>query len=336
MDNTRLDAYAVLFPAFGGLTLDASTKELLKAGCKAILLGESREEYVARKMSDQRVSREKEEDFMEIAKEATYITGSGCIVAVDQELGGIQRLHNLVPQLPMPEDVFKMSADEIEKKCLKTAETAKNFGVNLFLAPILDMITGNNPWLKGRTLGTDANQIKKVTKSYILGVQAAGVAATAKHFPGYPHVTGDPAVEKAKAPVAMEEIWPIIDLFREAVKSGVKAVMTGPAIVDAVDPNYPASVSGKTVKMLREEIGFSGLIISDDLDAKGILLNSTLEETAVNALNAGADLLLLAGGKHLHDIADAIVKAVDDGLLPAERLHTAAEKVRETAEELNA
>ena len=107
--------------------------------------------------------------------------------------------------------------------------------------------------------------------------------------------------------------------------------MLGPAVVEAIDRRRAASVSPAVVDLLRREIGFAGLVITDDLDAPGVLLDRTLADTAVMALQAGAELLMLAAGSHLPAIVQAIVAAVEGGILPEDTLARAAAKVRALA-----
>ena len=332
-NSIREDAYAVLLPAFDGLELSPAVRELLESGCVSVLLGESRSEYVARTMSDDRKAGETAGDFLRITEEVRTICGSA-VVAVDQEIGGILRLHNLVPDIPTIAEAASMSSEDLAESCRSMADAAKRMGINLFLAPIADILTGTNDWLKGRTPGSDAVTAAKIVIAYIKGVQAAGIGTSLKHFPGYPSVTGDPAVEEALCNADLKDIKPVFDVFSAGIAAGTRAVMLGPAIVQSVDPAEPASTSAKTVGKLKKDFCFDGLVISDDLDAPGILLGRSLKQTAVDSLSAGADLLLLSAGPHLHAVVDFMESSVENNKLNRERLGDAAAKVRALAAEL--
>lgn len=321
------DAHAVLFPAFDGLDLDTTLVSFLYAGGKALLVGESRAEYVARRMSDERQKRETRKDFRELASKARGLAGP-VLIGVDQELAGIQRLQGLVSPLPDLPTVQRMSAAEIEAAARASAEDALELGVNLFLAPILDVVRGPNPWLEKRTLGSDIDEVSRISGAFIRGVQSAGVVATAKHFPGHPVTPQDPACAEAVVSGTAQEILELASPFRVAINAGVKIVMTGPALIPALDPQWAASVSQKIVGMLRTDFAFDGLIMSDDLDAPGILRGSSLVETAIASLAAGVDLLLLASGPHLPAVVKGIVQAVESGKLSPHRLKEAARRVR--------
>jgi len=334
MNDVLRDAYAVLFPAFGTLELDSNLQRYLERGGVCLLLGESREEYVARAMTEGRRAFETAEQFKAVTRTAREIAGS-VVIAVDQELNGIQRLHRLVPALPSISDARFMPSSEVAAQCASVAQVARGLGVNLFLSPIADVVVGVNPWLQGRTLGMSQAEVGQLARAFTRGVQAAGVAACAKHFPGHPISELDPALAEAVLNCSMEELQPSLEVFRGLIGDGVRAIMVGPATVTAVDPLSPSSTSHATVRLLRSEFGFDGLIISDDLDAPGILRGRTIEDCAVAALDAGVDLLLVSSESGLDDIANSIANATKSGLLERARLSEAASRIRAFAEELD-
>ncbi|MCS3471569.1 beta-N-acetylhexosaminidase [Pseudomonas sp. JUb42] len=324
-------AYAVLFPAFGGLELDDAVSRFLRRGGVSILLGETRDEYLARSMSIERRRHETAEHFAAITRTATELAGVPIIVAVDQELGGIQRLHELVPALPNKDELHGLSSAQIEQRSFEVATAARALGVNLFLAPIVDVVTGANPWLEGRNLGTDAAEVARISCAFINGVQRGGVIATAKHFPGHCITERDPAIAEAEVPGPLELLEEGIEVFRKTIAAGVRAIMPGPAVVTAIDPQHSASTSPAVLALLRDTLGFGGLIISDDLDAVSISRGNSVAATAVASLVAGAHLLLLSSEAGLDEVAEAIVAAVEAGVLKAEVLLAAAQQVRNAA-----
>src|SRR5262249_26999620 len=137
-------------------------------------------------------------------------------------------------------------------QCFKSATAAKHLGINMFLAPILDVVTGLNPWLAGRTLGRDIEQVSRIGAAYVRGVQRAGVIAVAKHFPGYPDLAGDPALDQVSLSLDESELWRHAKPFRHAVVAGVKAMMMGPAPVAALDRHHSASLSPKVIRALKD------------------------------------------------------------------------------------
>ena len=122
--------------------------------------------------------------------------------------------------------------------------------------------------------------------------------------------------------------------FRAAIDAGVRAVMVGPALVPTIDPQQPASTSAPVVSLLRNELGFMGVVISDDLDEPSIARGRSVPDTAVASLAAGVDLLLLAGGSQVEQTASRITEAVRAGDLSGDRLESAAARVRSLAQSL--
>ena len=324
-------AYSVLLPAFGDLRLDDTVRRYLSRGGVSVLLGETRDEYVGRGMSAQRKAAESRADFINIAREAASVAGAPVLIAVDQELGGIERLHQLVPPVASKEQLQGLDSQDIEQRCFEMASVARGLGVNLFLAPIVDVVTGANPWLHNRHLGADPVEVSRVSCAFIRGVQRAHVIATAKHFPGHYVTEADPAIAEAFVPGPLELLDDNLEVFKEVIATGVQAVMPGPAVIPAIDADHSASTSSKVIGILRDTLEFRGLIISDDLDAVSILRGNSITDTAVAALAAGAHLLLVSSESGLDAIADAIVAAVAEGVLEQRVLLDAASRVRQLA-----
>lgn len=324
------DARAVVLPAFDTLDIaDVMVPFLEQGGC-SVLIGESRAEYVARAMSSERLSAETAEGFHACIAALKTIAPQ-LIVAVDQELGGIQRLDGLVPALPSLEEAQGLADEALAERCRITAAAARNLGVSMFLAPIADIIDGQNPWLRARTMGGDPQSVARLVAAFVKGVQAAGVTAVTKHFPGFNDLAEDPALVDVALSSPLDRILHNALPFTAAINAGTKAIMTGPATVTAIDAHNAASTSPVVMAMLRKDFGFKGLIVSDDLDAPATLRGRSLLETAVASLNAGTDLLLVGGGPHLDALCAGIAAAAQTGGIARERLSDAAARVRQNA-----
>ncbi len=326
------DAHAVILPAFDLMELSNSCKSFLDRGGISILLGESRDEYVARTMSEERCQSETPETFLRIINSAKSHTDD-LLVAVDQEIGGICRMHDLVPQFPQVIDLVQVSDMEIEEISYKVGLASSALGVNCFLAPVLDLVTGENPWLDRRTYSVDPDVVGRVSAAYVRGVQRAGVAATAKHFPGFHNITGDPAVD---ATAVVEDPATSFKAgfapFQDAIAANVEMIMIGPAITKAFDHERAALRSKKVVDVLKLDLAFEGIVMADDLDSKATMRDDGIETVALDAINAGCDFLLLADiDNQLADVAKALVDAVEAGKISRDRLATSANKVRNLA-----
>lgn len=329
MDRTLFeDAHAVLLPATDRLDLGETGRRFLDSGGVGWLLGENREECVARRMSPARRVRETAEDFLGLSLEVRRRTGHG-LIAVDQEPSGICRLKGLVPD--WPEDLTDIEA--LQRQAARVARAARGLGINVLLAPILDVVMGQNPWLEGRTMGRDMETVARIGCGVIRGFQSEGVAATAKHFPGSGHIPLDPAIDAWAIETSdLASILAGLDPFRAAIAAAVEIVMVGPAVVTALDPMRPGLRSPAVVQCLTGELGFSGIVLADDLDSLATLGGDSLATASVDALAAGCDMLLLADkGQQLREIPRAIVDAVNDGRLSRDALAWSAGKIRNLA-----
>jgi hypothetical protein len=200
--------------------------------------------------------------------------------------------------------------------------------VTLDFAPVADVNSDpRNPVIGVRSFGADPALVGRHVAAFVDGLQAAGVAACAKHFPGHGDTTVDshhalPRVEVDVETLRARELRP----FRDAVAAGVRAVMTAHLVVPALDER-PATVSPRVLALLREDLGFDGAIVSDALEMQGLAATVGVVEGAVQALAAGVDALCV--GHDLHEEAVAalvagIAGAVEDGRLAEERLAEAA------------
>jgi beta-N-acetylhexosaminidase len=330
--TTAENAHAVLLPAFDHLQLSDTVAAFLDHGGVSLLLGESRAEYLARTMSPERRQRETPEQFQHLT-ETARARADTLLTAVDQELGGICRLHDLAPAFPTATGLAECSEAQIEAATAATARAAAALGVNAFLAPVADPDTGPNPWLRGRRMAQDPARVGALAAAYVRGVQSAGVAATVKHFPGFAAMTGDPAVERdAENPASLAALQAGYPAFRAPIDAGAAMVMVGPSLVPALDPGFPALRSPAILRLLRTEFGFQGVIMADDLDGAATLRGASLTEVALEALRAGCDFLLMADiGDHLAKVATAITNAADQDAVFAEQLARSAAAVRALA-----
>ncbi|MBS2992173.1 hypothetical protein AC1659_23100 [Rhodococcus erythropolis] len=171
------------------------------------------------------------------------------------------------------------------------------------------------------------SEIARIAAAFVHGVQTSGVAAIAKHFPGFPVLEHDPA---AKDTAVGAKGWSTKTLtpFKAVVNAGVSRMMIGPAIVEAVDPTAPTTASSITVRASQEDLGFRGVVGSDDLDSPATARGRAPAETALASLLAGADRLLIPGGDEVATVAKSLAAAAVRNPIVGERLRNAANRVR--------
>jgi beta-N-acetylhexosaminidase len=203
-------------------------------------------------------------------------------------------------------------------------------GIDLDLAPDADVNSNpNNPVIGTRAFGSEATLVAAHTSAWVEGLQSAGVAACAKHFPGH----GDTAVDSHLAlPVVTEDPHQrALAPFEAAIASGVRAIMSAHILVPAMD-DVPGTISRRIMTdLLREELHFQGLAITDGLEMRGLSDEYGVAEGGVRALIAGCDALCIGGGLAEEDVVvevcAAIVAAVESGRLSEHRLAEAAARV---------
>ncbi|GAA1510239.1 beta-N-acetylhexosaminidase [Agromyces terreus] len=258
------------------------------------------------------------------------------VVAIDEEGGDVTRLY-YDRGAPYPGNAVLGRLDETEL----TEQVAREVGTALAatgctvtFAPDVDVNSNpDNPVIGIRSFGTDPELVARHTSAWIRGVQSTGVAASAKHFPGH----GDTATDSHLAlPVVDESLDVLRDRelvpFRAAIASGTRTIMTSHILLPQLDAENPATLSPRILHgLLREELGFEGVIVSDALDMKGASGVHGIPGAAVLALAAGCDLLCIGSENtdaQMDDIVAAVEAAVAAGRIPAERIRDAAARVR--------
>ncbi|WP_256837661.1 glycoside hydrolase family 3 protein [Ornithinimicrobium faecis] len=259
------------------------------------------------------------------------------VLAVDEEGGDVTRLHattgspyagpSVLGQLDSP-SVTRAVAAGIG------AELA-DAGIWLDLAPCADVNSDPlNPVIGTRSFGADPALVARHTVAFVEGLASSGVAASVKHFPGHGDTRTDshhglPTVRASREVLVERELVP----FRAAVEAGAATVMTSHVVLEALDAHRPATFSPIVLNdVLRADLGFAGVIVTDALDMAGAQDGSGIPGAAVRALVAGADLLCLgpdtgAGASLVPPVVSAITRAVRDGVLAEQRLLEAADRV---------
>lgn len=264
-------------------------------------------------------------------------------VGIDQEGGRVARLRSPFTVWP-PMAVLGRSDDPALAQRFAGALAAElaAVGISLDYAPVLDIHTNpKNPVIGDRALGEKPEVVAKLGRVIIEELQRAGVAACGKHFPGHGDTVTDshielPIVEHAPDRLRAIEFAP----FKAAIDARVAFVMTAHVLVVSIDDERPATLSPKIVQgMLRDELGFNGVIISDDLEMKAIANTYPPGEAAVLAIAAGCDAVLMCGGAgktadiELQGMAlEALIHAVEDERLPLKRVEAALERNRAAKE----
>ncbi|MGH8824180.1 MAG: glycoside hydrolase family 3 protein [Jiangellaceae bacterium] len=247
------------------------------------------------------------------------------VVGVDQEGGTVARIG--APATAFPALMTLGAARDpalAERVARASGDELRALGFTMVFAPVADVTTGpDDPTIGSRSASSDPAIAAGVASSSVRGYAASGIVAVAKHFPGHGSVPADSHVELPVQDMSLDELSRRDLLpFRTVVGAGVPAVMVGHIDVTAVDPGVPSSLSAPVVDVLREELGFDGLVVTDAMDMAAVTDGFGIGEAAVRSLAAGVDLVLMPPDVRAAHVA--IVDAVADGRLPAARLAEAA------------
>ncbi|MFL5871506.1 MAG: glycoside hydrolase family 3 N-terminal domain-containing protein [Solirubrobacterales bacterium] len=217
------------------------------------------------------------------------------LVAIDQEGGDVKRLPDEPPDIA-PSAIAKAGgAQAARAQGLVTGNALSRLGIDVDLAPVLDLGEPDS-FVSSRTFGDDPSQVAGLGLAFADGLADADVAATAKHFPGLGLATDDTDAGPSTVDASRADLAPGLEPFRAAIGASVPLIMVANATYPAYDAARPASVSPKLIGgLLRDELGYDGVVVTDDLGA-GALAGAGIDEAeaAVEAARAGADLLLFA------------------------------------------
>ncbi len=257
------------------------------------------------------------------------------IIAIDEEGGDVTRISHQKGS-EYPGNAALGAVDDVMLTRSVYAALGADLaalGVNLDLAPAVDVNTAaDNPVIGTRAFGSDPALVARHAAAAVGGLQSAGVAACAKHFPGHGSTTEDSHLVLATVDVPLR-VLRARDLppFEAAIAAGVRAIMPSHLRVPELTGDLPASLSRRAqTGLLRGELGFTGVIVSDGLEMRAISDQYGIPEAAVQAVIAGTDLLCLGRDQDQGSVLAvraALVEAVRSGRLPGERLEEAAARV---------
>jgi beta-N-acetylhexosaminidase len=248
-------------------------------------------------------------------------------IAVDQEGGEISHAPWVAPQPAAARVGARGDPAEARAIAEEMGRELLEAGVNTDLAPVVD--TGFGAAIGARSFGEDPRLVAEMGAAAVEGFEAAGIVCAAKHFPNHGAATSDshkslPVVDHDPATLRSRDLPP----FEAAIEAGVPMVMVGHLLYPAVDPERPTSLSPEAVGMLRGELGFDGVVVTDDLAMAAASGDGPPARAAVEAVKAGADLLIISSPPQQQaDAYEAVLGAVESGEIPLERIQDSAARI---------
>lgn len=258
------------------------------------------------------------------------------IVAVDQEQGRVCRIRGGVTHFPGASELGELDRPRTTERVARwVAQELSTLGVSLNLAPVADVVMRHPPppVLAGRAFGSEAQHVARHVGAWVRGAQGASVAACAKHFPGHGAVQEDSHEVLPHDPTPLKILQSIhLKPFESAIRCGVASIMVGHVVYEALGNDRPASLSCNAIQgLLREKLGYNGLILTDDLemDAVGNLRDPL--SAAIQAIRAGADVAVV--GRHLKgnvatkDLIEGLEEALNKGFISEDRVFASIKNV---------
>lgn len=308
----------VVMTGLPGTSVDAATREMIGRGVRSFIL-------FGRNIVDR-------QQVHTLCAEIRALAGAEAVIAIDHEGGRVNRLRQVVTEWPSPMG-WVATGDEglVRQASTVMAQELASLGINLNFAPVADLL-GNyrNPVLGTRCFSDDPEDTARFVAAFVEGHRAAGVASTAKHFPGHGDTPVDshvdlPVVNRSPERLLQEDLVP----FRAALRAGVECLMVSHVWYSRLDREpTPATLSASVARLARRDLGYEGLIITDSLEMGAIRTRMSTGEAVVGALAAGADMAMVShGSDRQQEALSAIAAALQDGTLPAPRLNAARRRI---------
>jgi len=263
--------------------------------------------------------------------------GRPVLIALDQEGGKVARLRRGFSELPSMRALGETGSAELSHQIgALIGRELRAVGFDMNYAPVLDVDTNpDNPVIGSRSFARTPELVGELGVALAAGLASVGVAACGKHFPGHGDTSRDSHLELPRLRHSLERLLEVeLQPFARAVAAGIPALMTAHVIFEPLDPVYPATMSRAVLHgILREKMGYDGLVVSDDLEMRAIADHYSIEETVVRGLDAGVDQFLCCHTAELAQRAiEAVVHAIERGAISRETLAAANRRIQTVSE----
>lgn len=259
------------------------------------------------------------------------------LVAADVEGGDVQRIGGL--ELAAPSELAAEDADAVRAEARRVGEELRALGIGVDLAPVVDVTDGEVGGGEGRAFGDDPELVADLAGAFAAGLADAGVLPVLKHFPGHGRVDGDPHVEEVTGPelaaLVETDLVPFVELIGgdSVLGDAPAAVMVGHQIVPGLTDGEPASQSAAAIGYLRDDLGFAGLVVSDELARMTAADRGSVPESVLAAVRAGADVALFVDtgdGTDVPEVLDRLEEALEAGELARPEIEASVARVLDT------
>jgi len=258
-------------------------------------------------------------------KQTNSVNKAPIFISADEEGGEVSRMPDEIKKLPTNKTIGEINNNELPYEIGNIlGEELKTFGLNMDFAPVLDINSNpQNPVIGDRSFGDNPEIVSRIGIKTMKGIRDAGVISVVKHFPGHGDTSVDshvglPSVNHDMDRLMNFELIPFI----EAIKEEADAVMVAHIQMEKIDSDNPASLSKSVITgLLRERLGFNGVIITDDLTMAAVINHYSIRDAAIKAVNAGSDIILVCHEhNNLIEVINGIKEAVKNGAISKSRI----------------
>lgn len=251
------------------------------------------------------------------------------LIGVDEEGGTVTRISRFTAfrssRFKSPQELYKEGGlDAISQDTTEKCQLLTSLGINVNFAPVCDIATDTSAFIYDRTLGEDVNETSEYVKQMVYQMKSSNVGSVLKHFPGYgdnkdTHV-GTSSDNRSMDDFRKKDFLP----FKAGIEAGAQCILVSHNVVNAMDSSNPASLSSKVHEILRDELGYNGVIITDDLVMDAITGVENDSEAAVKAVLAGNDMLI---SSNYDKQITAVINAVNDGRISEDIINKAVTRI---------
>lgn len=296
----------LIIGGFNGYTVDSNTKKLIK------------ENHLGGFILFQR-NVENPNQLLELTNTLKSLNKENMaplFISTDEEGGNVTRMPKEIKKLPSNSYIGKINNEDFSYNIGKTLGKELNaFGINIDYAPVLDINSNpNNPVIGIRSFGNNKDIVTRLGTRTMEGIKSQNVIPVVKHFPGH----GDTSVDSHMGlPIVNHDLKRLTDFelvpFKSAIDKGADAVMVAHILIPKLDPKYPATLSYNIITdLLRKDLGFDGVVITDDMTMGAIIKNYNIGDAAVKSINAGADIILVS---HQYENIQKVFNSIKESVL---------------------
>jgi beta-N-acetylhexosaminidase len=318
MDDVMRAVARMMCVGFDGPAMTSSLRELINRGVSSVIL------FTRNYESPQQLC--------ELCHAIKSSAPRPIMICVDQEGGRVQRFGKPFTIIPSMREIGRGGEESLAREVgTVLARELRAVNIDMNLAPVLDVDSNpRNPVIGARSFSADADVVARMGCAMIEAMHNQGVAACGKHFPGHGDTGVDSHVELPRLSHDLDRLQRVeLRPFAAAVKADVAAIMTSHIIFEALDPSRPATMCQAVLDgLLRRQLGFRGVVVSDDLEMKAIDDHFGVERAVLEGAVAGVDLFMVC--RHIdlqHRAIDALSAAVQRGEVPTERVAHANERL---------